>query len=145
VTTLSEVQQTLELSTYRPYAVVHLVMATDGTERPLSDEIIGHLLQLEPSAALGLIHVAALVLELYNNWTRTRHLVLQVIRQATAPLEFSSFVFFARACVLHDYTAAVADLLVEGGLAEQWAPEFLPPRSRELGNQRGHRRHRCHE
>jgi energy-coupling factor transporter ATP-binding protein EcfA2 len=123
VTTVAEVQQIIELGNPGWQTISELICAAEHWGRPLADGLMQQLLRLSPSATVGTMAAARWILQ-RSNWFRARHLVLQVVRQHTTPLDLESFLFFFKVCVSKNLAREAVDLLVEAGLAERWAPLY---------------------
>jgi energy-coupling factor transporter ATP-binding protein EcfA2 len=120
-TTAAEVQQIVELGGPGWQTTACLVTATECLGRPLADKTVQLLLQLAPQGNIGIMIAASTLVEL-GHWSRARSLVLQITRQFTSLLDVAPFLGFARTCIAQGLSAEAADLLVEAGLAERWAP-----------------------
>jgi energy-coupling factor transporter ATP-binding protein EcfA2 len=123
VKTPLEIQQIIELAKSRWHAITWIVGNTEGLGLPLSDEVIQHMLRLDPLATEAIM-IAALSLVPVRSWARIRHLVLLASRPSSAPIQIEQLVAFLRECIAENRAAEALELLVEAGLAERWAPLY---------------------
>jgi hypothetical protein len=123
VKTPLEVQQIIELAESRLHAIAWILTITEGLDQALSDEVIRHMLRLDPLAT-DAIMIGASVLVHLRDWARIRHLVLLAVRQTGAPIQIEQLVTFLRECIAENRAAEALELLVEAGLAERSAPLY---------------------
>lgn len=117
-----EVRRILELASSSIRGIEQLVVITEATHNPLSDENLRQLLLSDPIANGTLILLAAAIVS--SDWARARHLILFVIRQTPGSPPLIPLMAFLMKCIELNLKKEASSLLVEIGLAERWAPLY---------------------
>jgi hypothetical protein len=120
VTTVSEIDQIIELGASRLKTIGLLIVATEH-DRPLSDHAMRHLLSLDPRAPQEVL-VAAAAFVGHLPWGQVRRLVLAVSEHISKQVDLAPLLLVLRECISKGLAIEAVDLLVDAGMAERWAP-----------------------